>query len=231
MLRSTRESRFPPFPKTRFVICLQTDKITTNKRHIVHCFLVFRSDRKSKNCATFYFKHLDTDSEADCNQSIQESSNAVIDDSSEEEWTYTSSRQNNSFVVSEQRKTNVVVRLDFDESPRVDISEKTRFSHEKSVSREGEMTVKRAQDREARQKESNDEKRSDKSSIQRLIKEVENLIGEERHTITSRAFPQLAFEEKNIRNNHRAKYARVKEWLKLNASRSHEGRSQVILLD
>lgn len=183
---------------------------------------MFRSDRKSKNCATFYFKHLDTDSEADCSQLVQESSNTV-DDSSEEEWTYTPAHRNNSsFVVSEQRRTNVVVRLDFGESPQVDISEKMHFARKKSLDNGKEME---RDDSEAQQKDSDDEKKNDKSSIERLIKEVENLIGEERHA-ASRTFPRLEFE-KNITNNHRAKYARVKEWLKLNASRSYEGRSQV----
>lgn len=188
------------------------------KREPTLDFLMFRSDRKSKNCATFYFKHLDTDSEADCSQLVQESSNTV-DDSSEEEWTYTpANRNSSSLIVSEQRRTNVVVRLDFGESPRVDISEKMHFAQKKSLDNEKETD-------ETQQKDSDDEKKSDKSSIERLIKEVENLIGEERHT-ASRTFPQLEFE-KNITNNHRAKYARVKEWLKLNASRSYEGRSQV----
>jgi len=186
----------------------------------IDCFLMFRSDRKSKNCATFYFKHLDTDSEADCGQLVQESSNTV-DDSSEEEWTYTPAHRNGSLVVSEQRRTNVVIRLDFGES-QVDLSEKMHFAQKKSL---GKKEMER-DDREAQQKDSDDEKKNDKSSIERLIKEVENLIGEERHT-ASRTFSQLNFEEKNITNNHRAKYARVKEWLKLNASRSYEGKSQV----
>lgn len=189
---------------------------------------MFRSDRKSKNCATFYFKHLDTDSEVDCSQPIQESSNTV-DDSSEEEWTYTSTRQNNSFIISEQRRTNVVVRLDFDESPRIAMSENMHFISAKNAEQrdnEREMSAERMHDHDAQQKDSDDERKNDKSSIQKLIKEVENLIGEERHT-ASRSFSQLVFEEKNITNNHRAKYARVKEWLKLNASRSYEGRSQV----
>ncbi|XP_020287461.1 uncharacterized protein LOC109856518 isoform X2 [Pseudomyrmex gracilis] len=187
------------------------------------------SDRKSKNCATFYFKHLDTDSEADCSgqavqeSSVQESLN-TMDDSSEEEWTYTSSLPNNS-LVTEQRKTNVLVRLDFNESPRVDLSEKMHFSREKNADNEKE-TVAAECNRDVQQKDSDDENKDNKSSIQKLIKEVENLIGEERHTV-SRTFPQLVFEEKDITNNHRAKYARVKEWLKLNASRSHEdSRSQ-----
>lgn len=189
------------------------------------CLLVFRSDRKSKNCATFYFKHLDTDSEADGVQPMQESPTAM-EDSSEEEWTYTSSRQN-SIVVSEQRKTNVVVRLDFDESPRVDVSGNIRFAQKTSMSNDKEMAAGQDHECGAQQKDSDDERQNDKSRIQRLIKEVENLIGEERHAGSPRIFPPLVFEEKDITNNHRIKYARVKEWLKLNAARGHEGRSQV----
>lgn len=188
---------------------------------------MFRSDRKSKNCATFYFKHLDTDSEADCGQLVQESSNTV-DDSSEEEWTYTPTSptcRNGSLVVSEQRRTNVVVRLDFGKSPKVDLSEKMHFAQKKDLGNETEAA---RDDREAQQKDGGDEKKNDKSSIERLIREVENLIGEERHA-ASRTFSQLEFQEKNITNNHRAN-ARVKEWLKNSrevTSRSYEGKSQV----
>lgn len=205
------------------VLIHRLHKSFTRVRH--HCFLMFRSDRKSKNCATFYFKHLDTDSDADGGQPIQELSN-TIDDSSEEEWTYTSSHQNN-FVVSEQRKTNVVVRLDFDENPRVDLSENMHFARKTSISNEKEMAVRNIDNRDTQQRDSDDKKKNDKSHIQRLIKEVENLIGEERHSGASHTFPSLVFEEKDITNNHRAKYARVKEWLKLNAARDREDRLQV----
>lgn len=208
------------FLSTSLLIVEQLKIITLG--FIIHLFaLISRSDRKSKNCAIFYFKHLDTDSEADCGQLVQEPSNAAMDDSSEEEWTYTSApRKTDSSTVSERQKTNIVVRLDFDESPRVDPSENTRSAREGDVGHAREMTARHAhEDGEARQKDSDDERRSDKSSIQRLIKEVENLIGEERHPIASRAFPApLVLEEKDITNNHRAKYARVKEWLKLNVT-------------
>lgn len=83
-------------------------------------------------------------------------------------------------------------------------------------------------DRDVQQKVSDNEKESDKSSIQKLIKEVEKLISEEKHAGVSSSSSQLSFEERDITTNHRAKYARVKEWLKLNATRSHESNSQVI---
>lgn len=98
------------------------------------------------------------------------------------------------------------------------------------MSNEKKVTAEHTHDRDGQQRESDDERKDDKSSIERLIKEVENLIGEERHLLRvsrSSCFSPLVFEEKDITNNHRAKYARVKEWLKFNAARSHEGRSQV----
>lgn len=77
-----------------------------------------------------------------------------------------------------------------------------------------------------REKDSDDETRNDKTSIQRLIKEVEKLVGEERRTGVSKTFPPLILDDKKgITNNHRAKYARIKEWLKLNSVRGHDGRS------
>lgn len=123
-----------------------------------------------------------------------------------------------------------MVRLDFNESPRVDVTANMRFASDTSaVSNEKEETaVEQADDDCGAQREnSDDERKNDKLEIERLVKEVENLVGEERHAGASRTFPPLVFEEKNITNNHRVKYARVKEWLKLNATRSHEGRSQV----
>ncbi|VVC95081.1 unnamed protein product, partial [Leptidea sinapis] len=43
-----------------------------------------QSDRKSKNCATFYFRHHDTDSD----RQVIETDDKSQDESSEEEWTY-----------------------------------------------------------------------------------------------------------------------------------------------
>lgn len=77
------------------------------------------------------------------------------------------------------------------------------------------------------EKDSDDEAKSDKGSIQRLIKEVEKLVREERHATLPRTFPPLIFEEKKgVTMNHRAKYARIKEWLRLNSVRGHEPTSR-----
>lgn len=185
-----------------------------------------RSDRKSKNCGTFYFRHQDTDSEQN-----EEEAAIVAEDSSEEEWTYTSSRTTN--VTTEERKTNVVVRLDFGEGqsqPRADEANaktsETKPVKQTSNNMEGVDETSNETDASShREKDSDDETRNDKTSIQRLIKEVEKLVGEERRNGASKTFPQLILDDKGISNNHRAKYARIKEWLKLNSVRGHEGRS------
>ncbi|XP_076163284.1 uncharacterized protein LOC143144593 isoform X2 [Ptiloglossa arizonensis] len=185
------------------------------------------SDRKSKNCATFYFKHLDTDSEQNEEAAI------VAEDSSEEEWTYTSSNVNN---VTEHRKTNVLVRLDFGETPRNrHLDEETGKTSERPVKGIGmECVDETSNETDASsqcEKDSDDETRNDKTSIQRLIKEVEKLVGEERRAGVTKTFPPLILDDKGITNNHRAKYARIKEWLKLNSVRGHEGRSTSQPLD
>ncbi|XP_043249551.1 uncharacterized protein LOC122395770 isoform X2 [Colletes gigas] len=181
------------------------------------------SDRKSKNCATFYFRHLDTDSEQN-----EEAAAIAADDSSEEEWTYTSSNMNS---VQEHRKTNVLVRLDFGETPRNghlgEVAAKT--TEEETVKGVGmecvDETSNETDASSQQEKDSDDETRNDKTSIQRLIKEVEKLVSEERRAGVPKTFPQLILDDKGITNNHRAKYARIKEWLKLNSARGHEGRS------
>lgn len=52
----------------------------------------YSSNRKSKNCATFYFKHMDTDTEVSDSSSRQVLIQPTADESSEEEWTYASAR-------------------------------------------------------------------------------------------------------------------------------------------
>ncbi|XP_076388937.1 uncharacterized protein LOC100880783 isoform X2 [Megachile rotundata] len=187
------------------------------------------SDRKSKNCATFYFKHLDTDSEQNEEAAI------VAEESSEEEWTYTSSRANN---VSEQRERNVVVRLDFGESQCNNDPETTKTLVEKPVEESVvgmgnvEETSNEIDASSQHEKDSDDETKNDKTSIQRLIKEVEKLVGEERRTGAAKTFPPLILDDKKgISSNHRAKHARIKEWLKLNSARGHDGRSTSQPLD
>ncbi|XP_023288036.1 uncharacterized protein LOC105695869, partial [Orussus abietinus] len=192
------------------------------------------SDRKSKNCATFYFKHLDTDSEADCCLVTEEFRNGA-DDSSEEEWSYRTARSTDKMAAREEVKTAEDVANDGDS--KAERSARIRFASiqagEGEDGSKGEVlpkeSTRRVYEEENEQErcevESEDESKNDKMSIQKLIREVEKLVREEGTAGMSRTFPPLVFEEKGLASNNRAKYIRIKEWLKLNATRPHEGRS------
>lgn len=125
------------------------------------------------------------------------------------------------------------MRLDFDETPQSAEGTVKTTAEERKMRRAKEAgmecvdeTSNETDESSQREKDSDDETRNDKKSIQRLIKEVEKLVGEERRSGASKTFPPLILDDKKgITNNHRAKYARIKEWLKLNSVRGHDGRS------
>lgn len=197
--------------------------------------LVSRSDRKSKNCATFYFKHLDTDSEADCRDVNNQS--PVVDDSSEEEWTYTpqprTSDQNQ--VTLEQRKTNVVVRLDFGEEVRLDDKKMVRVVESNDVNGNATKFEEDENDNhngnEELTKDSEDEMMNNKECIRRLVSQAEDLVREDVSSEGvpgkgTRIFPPLMFNQQGLNMaSTRAKYARIKEWLKLNIIVPNEEKS------
>lgn len=200
------------------------------------------SDRKSKNCATFYFKHLDTDSEADCG--MREEMHNGADDSSEEEWTYTASPPENYETRYEEKKSNVVVRLDFDEPSSIERNKNVDFKPiaieskdeelKKNVILEEEVKLVEEENpgkkspslrNEKKQKsEGNDSENETKNDIQRLILEVEKLVREGQAGATRNLTP-LIFEGHGHLEDYRAKYARIKEWLKLNSTHNHEEQS------
>lgn len=63
-----------------------------------------------------------------------------------------------------------------------------------------------------------------KNDIQKLILEVEKLVSEEgRKGISTNLTPLILNDQGQT--NYRAKYARIKEWLKLNSTHNHEDRS------
>ncbi|XP_032456346.1 uncharacterized protein LOC100679702 isoform X2 [Nasonia vitripennis] len=188
------------------------------------------SNRKSKNCATFYFKHMDTDSEADSNVSSNGAAHQhpAIDESSEEEWTYTSSRMD-----VQQNKNNAKMRLNFDAATETIDNAKlddctNNDALNGNVVDEAVQTAGSAEEKKKMSRENNNsdnEYASNKDSIQKLIREVEKLVREEGRG--AQRVPSLIFdEEKGLLSaqNHRAKYARIREWLALNSTRCHDGR-------
>ena len=66
---------------------------------------------------------------------------------------------------------------------------------------------------------------TDRASIQRLIREVEKLVREEdRSMATSKEVEEISRPNSTSLQSHRAKYARIKEWLALNSTRCNEGK-------
>ncbi|XP_043480735.1 uncharacterized protein LOC122510281 isoform X2 [Leptopilina heterotoma] len=177
------------------------------------------SNRKSKNCATFYFKHRDTDSEADGSVEMEESTNVVDAVSSEDEWTYTNSHAEEMTC----RKTNVKVSLDFGEVVDNDKTNVTQLSKKQisPISKRSGENEKWNCEKKNCQRESGDELKSDKYNIHRLVMEVEKLVREE-----GRVTP-LIFEDRKggDLNSNRAKYARIREWLKLNSMGKYDEKS------
>ncbi|XP_057318055.1 klarsicht protein [Microplitis mediator] len=175
-------------------------KDSSKRRKIVDESSSFNtSDRKSKNCATFYFKHRDTDSEVDRVYDNDFDQN----ESSEEEWTYMASPTVTSENGSNKNKTNVVVRLDFGEAAIEDIECLEGKEHDQAITENGKI-------------DNCDSEDETKKDIRKLILEVEKLVSEEGQKGISKNLPSLIFDNYG-QNNYRAKYARIKEWLKLNS--------------
>lgn len=177
---------------------------------------------------------MDTDSEADC-RATDNQSPPVVDDSSEEEWTYTpQQRSNDQQLTSEQRKTNVVVRLDFGEETR---AEETKMIRVMSNDVNGNATLYNGdqdvnfQEEDEFAKDSEDEMMNNKECIRRLVSEAENLVREDMSSDGkpgkgTRIFPPLMFNQQGLNMaSTRAKYARIKEWLKVNIILPNEGKS------
>lgn len=178
---------------------------------------------------------MDTDSEADSCANINEELQNPGDESSEEEWTYTAARQNEHQGLE---KRNVVIRLDFDE---VAIEQRPPQQQQQRVASNGNNGFKGNEEmgeerniieqqilenrEESRENDSDDEMRHDKTKIQKLIKEVEKLVRDGNQHGANKTFPTLILNDKDLANNHRTKFARIKEWLKLNSTRNYDIKS------
>lgn len=162
------------------------------------------SDRKSKNCATFYFKHRDTDSEVDRTYDNDFEQN----DSSEGEWTYTASPVKTSAIEQSVYQANEVVCSNF-EGPVIEQVEHVEYENHPKTTIENKKI------------DSCDSDDETKKDIRKLILEVEKLVSEEGQKEISKNLPPLIFD-KYSQNNYRTKYARIKEWLRVNSHHDTE---------
>ncbi|XP_067013332.2 klarsicht protein [Anabrus simplex] len=203
-----------------------------------------RSNRKAHNYATYYFKHLDTDSDQDVAQGRVLSMHSgsqnnlsemkSVEESSEEEWTYrhgsvqpsgsgSSSETSNR---TQQKRDSVVVRLDFG----------TDGVNSSNDSEEIKMLVSSAMDRnKIVESDSNTSSparrpsRNSKESLQRLMNRAEVMVRES--TIpekrAARVFEPLVFDSVRngkIASGNQAKTWRIKEWLKLQLQDTVDGK-------
>ncbi|CAK1593744.1 unnamed protein product [Parnassius mnemosyne] len=152
-----------------------------------------QSDRKSKNCATFYFRHHDTDS--DGRQMIE--TDEKSQESSEEEWTYVGSPK-----IANEDSTDLMtssVEIQY-ELPVDEKKEKPPSPKPKLESNTPDLIKV-----DARCKD-----------IERLVIQAEELVQKQAQQQMkkkgSRSFKPLMFEEEG-KSVSRVKMSRIKEWL------------------
>ena len=193
-----------------------------------------RSNRKAPNCATFYFKHLDTDSDQDIvrEQVDGEERNTCVnsevksvEDSSEDEWTYkegspsparmngksdgsgSSSETSSVRRHSEGKRNSVVVRLDFGNRPENAVNNNSMTNEETKDEKKGE---------------SKPQLRNSLEMIQRLVSQAEEMVREDASSDkmaaaarAARVFEPLVFGEAGKTSaSSQAKYNRIKQWVR-----------------
>ncbi|CAH0731978.1 unnamed protein product, partial [Brenthis ino] len=150
-----------------------------------------QSDRKSKNCATFYFRHHDTDSDR---QMIEDEKSQT--ESSEEEWTYVDGPK-----IANEDSTDIM-------TSSVEIQCEMPLDQNKDKS----------SPKPKLESSTPDLIRVDQSSrckdIERLVIEAEELVQKQQlaKKKASRSLKPLMFEEEG-KTVSRAKMSRIKEWL------------------
>jgi hypothetical protein len=217
------------------------------------------SNRKGPNCATFYIRHHDTDSDQDINRRHMDSAEQgrhaetkSVEDSSDDEWTYKqgtaspvrvngksdgsgSSSETASSVRkhSASKKSSVVVRLDFGSGPEnavntsdLDSDMVLNGKHEASNNVEDE-------EREVKGSPGRHQERNSLEAIHRLVSQAEEMVREDASpdkmavaARVARVFEPLVFSDASkMSANSQAKYARIKQWLKLHLQDQADAKS------
>jgi hypothetical protein len=201
------------------------------------------SNRKGPNCATFYIKHLDTDSDRDIGRgdmgAAEEGRLAEaksVEDSSDDEWTYkqgsvsparvngisdgsASGSASESASVrrwSASKKNSVVMRLDFG-SGLENAANNNDESSDMILNGKSESTNKTDEPR----KPKGSPGRNSLEAIHRLVSQAEEMVREEASpdkmpasAKASREFEPLVFSDVGkISGNSQAKYTRIRQWL------------------
>ncbi|XP_064292662.1 klarsicht protein isoform X2 [Plodia interpunctella] len=154
-----------------------------------------QTDRKSKHCATFYFRHHDTDSDRQMIETEEKSQ----EESSEEEWTYVGGAK----IVNEDSTDLMTSSVEIQCELPMDDTIKPQPKLESSTPDLIKIDIK-----------CKDSERC--KDIERLVIQAEELVQKQAQQMSkkkgSRSFKPLMFEEEG-KNVSRAKMSRIKEWL------------------
>ncbi|XP_049885984.1 klarsicht protein isoform X2 [Pectinophora gossypiella] len=158
-----------------------------------------QSDRKSKNCATFYFRHHDTDSD----RQVIETDEKSQEESSEEEWTYVGGGKIANEDSTDLMTSSVEIQCELPIDENKDKLDKPVSPKPKLESTTPDLI---RVDQNSRCKD-----------IERLVIQAEELVQKQAQQQMakkkgSRNFKPLMFEEEG-KNVSRAKMSRIKEWL------------------
>ncbi|XP_038207126.1 uncharacterized protein LOC119828893 isoform X2 [Zerene cesonia] len=162
-----------------------------------------QSDRKSKNCATFYFRHHDTDSD----RQVIEADEKSQDESSEEEWTYVNGAKIANEDSTDIMTSSVEIQCELPVDEKISASPKPKLES----STPDLLRV----DQNSRCKD-----------IERLVIQAEELVQKQAQQMAkkkgSRNFKPLMLEEEG-KSVSRAKMSRIKEWLNQSSDGKNDG--------
>ncbi|XP_063832715.1 uncharacterized protein LOC135081862 [Ostrinia nubilalis] len=153
-----------------------------------------QSDRKSKNCATFYFRHHDTDSDR---QMIETDEKSQEESSEEDEWTYVGAPK-----IANEDSTDIMTSS-VEIQCELPLDEKKDTASPKPKLESSTPDLLRVENTRCK-------------DIERLVIQAEELVQKQAQQMAkkkgSRTFKPLMFEEEG-KNINRNKMSRIKEWL------------------
>ncbi|XP_045779106.1 uncharacterized protein LOC123876796 isoform X2 [Maniola jurtina] len=187
-----REAKLEEIPKE----IIKTPPTVVKRKKPVNTSRFNQSDRKSKNCATFYFRHHDTDSDRQMIETDEKSQ----EESSEEEWTYVNGPKIGNEDSTDIMTSSVEIQC---ELPVDDKKERPPSPKPKLESSTPDLI---RVDQNSRCKD-----------IERLVIQAEELVQKQAQQQMAkkkgtRNLKPLTFEEEG-KSVSRAKMSRIKEWL------------------
>lgn len=215
---------------------IATPPTVVKKQKKSNPFKFNRSDTKSSKCPVYYFKHQDTDTEQQMVSGTSETEDKSLDETSEEEWTYTAGNENSNNEDSLPPERPVKTKLNFsnDNIPAImttsseTITKSTFEPKNQELSKEWDPALYYENIRLTNPDYILCPSVFEKQNIKHLVNEAEEMVqkmAKEQFTkelievLPKKSEPQRNFKPLNFgtKNIHsQAKISRIKEWLKQN---------------